>query len=72
MKEGVDVINLKKKKKEICRFPGDSLVKNPPANAGSKGLIPDPGMSHMSQSTNREKKLSHIHSAFPLPLLKEK
>ena len=50
MKEGVDVINLKKKKKEICRFPGDSLVKNPPANAGSKGLIPDPGMSHMSQS----------------------
>ena len=51
MKERVDVINLKKKKgKEICRFPGDSLVKNPPANAGNKGLIPDPGTSHMPQS----------------------
>ena len=48
MKERVDVINLKKKK--ICRLPGDSLVKNPPANAGNKGLIPDPGTSHMPQS----------------------
>ena len=30
-------------------FPGDSLVKNPPANAGDTGSIPDPGRSHMSQ-----------------------
>ena len=42
----------KKKKKEISLmgFPGDSLVKNPPANAGDTGLIPDLGRSHMSQS----------------------
>ena len=31
-------------------FPGDSLVKNLPANAGDTGLIPDPGRSHMPQS----------------------
>ena len=24
-------------------FSGDSMVKNPPANAGDMGLIPDPG-----------------------------
>ena len=28
-------------------FPGSSVVKNPPANAGDTGLIPDPGRSHM-------------------------
>ena len=26
-------------------FPGDSVVKNPPANAGDAGLIPDPRRS---------------------------
>ena len=26
-------------------FPGGSVVKNPPANAGHMGLIPDPGRS---------------------------
>ena len=26
-------------------FPGDSLVKNPPANAGDSGSIPGPGRS---------------------------
>ena len=31
-------------------FPGGSVVKNPPANAGDVGLIPDLGRSHMSQS----------------------
>ena len=31
-------------------FPGDSVLKNPPANAGDTGLIPDPGRSHMPQS----------------------
>ena len=28
-------------------FPGGSVVKNPPANAEDKGLIPDLGWSHM-------------------------
>ena len=28
-------------------FPGDAVVKNPPANAGDAGLIPDLGRSHM-------------------------
>ena len=28
-------------------FPGDSVVKNLPANAGDTGSIPGPGKSHM-------------------------
>ena len=28
-------------------FPGGSVVKNPPANAGDMGSIPGPGGSHM-------------------------
>ena len=28
-------------------FPGGPVVKNPPANAGDKGLIPGPGRFHM-------------------------
>ena len=31
-------------------FPGGSLVKNSPANAGDMGLVPDPGRSHMPWS----------------------
>ena len=31
-------------------FPGGSVVKNPPANAGDAGSIPGPGRSHMLQS----------------------
>ena len=31
-------------------FLGGSVVKNPPANAGNMGLIPDLGRSHMLQS----------------------
>ena len=31
-------------------FPGGSVVKSPPANAGDTGLIPDPGRSHVGQS----------------------
>ena len=31
-------------------FPGGSEVKNPPANAGDRGSIPDPGRFHMPQS----------------------
>ena len=31
-------------------FPGGTVVKNPPANAGDMGLIPGPGRSHMPWS----------------------
>ena len=31
-------------------FPGDSVIKNPPANAGEMGLTPDLGRSHMPRS----------------------
>ena len=31
-------------------FPGDAVVKNPPANAGDTGSSPGPGRSHMPQS----------------------
>ena len=32
---------------ELMGFPGDSVVKGPPAHAGDMGSIPDPGISHM-------------------------
>ena len=31
-------------------FPGGTVVKNPPANAGDTGSSPDPGRSHMPRS----------------------
>ena len=31
-------------------FPGGSVIKNPPANAGDTGSIPDPARSHMPRS----------------------
>ena len=31
----------------IPDFPGGTVVKNPPANAGDTGSIPGPGRSHM-------------------------
>ena len=31
-------------------FPGGTVIKNPPANAGDTGLIPGPGKSHMPWS----------------------
>ena len=31
-------------------FPGGTVVKNPPANAGDTGLSPGPGRSHMVRS----------------------
>ena len=37
-------------KEEEPDFPGGSMVKNPPANAGVMGSIPDPGRSHMPWS----------------------
>ena len=30
-------------------FPGDSVGKNPPANAGDMGSVPGPGRSHILQ-----------------------
>ena len=40
--------------REILRvfrgFPGGSVVKNLPDNAGDSGSIPDPGRSHVQQS----------------------
>ena len=44
------ITGLKKIKKVKENFPGGPLVKNPPANAGHIGLIPDPGRSpHASE-----------------------
>ena len=34
----------------IQGFPGGTVVKNPPANAGDTGSSPGPGRSHMPQS----------------------
>ena len=39
--------SVKKKKTHIVGFPGGSVVKNPPANAGGTGSIPGPGRSYM-------------------------
>ena len=33
-------------------FPGDSVVKNPPANAGGMGLIPGSGRSYGEENGN--------------------
>ena len=32
-------------------FPGGPVVKNPPANAGNMGLIPNLGKSHVLQGS---------------------
>ena len=36
-----------KRKLECGGFPGGSVVKNLPANAGDTGSVPDPGRSHI-------------------------
>ena len=36
---------------EVTGFPGGSVVKNLPANAGDTGSIPGPGRSHMHGAT---------------------
>ena len=38
------------KNEVILGFPGGTVVKNPPANAGDTGSIPGPGRSHMPRS----------------------
>ena len=45
-----EVISQKLNQKFVQDFSGDSLVKNPPANAGDIGLISDPRRSHMARS----------------------
>ena len=37
-------------KMEAEGFPGGTVVKNPPANAGDAGSSPGPGRSHMLRS----------------------
>ena len=46
-------LQKKTKKKHTKRqdFPGGTVVKNPPANAGNTGSIPGPGRSHMLRSS---------------------
>ena len=39
------------KKNEVTGFPGGSVVKNPPVNAGDMGSIPGPRGSHMPWSS---------------------
>ena len=39
---------LKRNKRD---FPGGTVVRNPPANAGDTGLIPGPERSHMPRSS---------------------
>ena len=38
------------KRRDFGGFPGGTVVKNPPANAGDTGSSPGPGRSHMPQS----------------------
>ena len=42
--------NFQQLKKNFWGFPGGTVVKNPPANAGHTGSIPGPGRSHMLRS----------------------
>ena len=43
---GIFLVNIY----EVVGFPGGSVVKNPPANAGDIGSISAPGRSHMPWS----------------------
>ena len=44
-------------------FPGGSVVKNPPANAGDTGSSPGPGRSHMPRSNEAHApQLLSLHS----------
>ena len=41
--------NMSKAKR--LSFPGGSVIRNQPANAGDMGLLPDPGRSHLLRSS---------------------
>ena len=44
-------------------FPGGSVVKNPPASAGDRNSIPDPGRCHVPRSNkSREPQLLSLCS----------
>ena len=43
-------------------FPGGSAAKNPPANAGDRGSVPDQGRSHM-QGSNQAVCRSYLSTA---------
>ena len=42
--------DLSSKMLQAWDFPGGTVVKNSPANAGDKGSSPGPGRSHMPRS----------------------
>ena len=47
------IVHVKKKiffKQSVRDFPGGTVVKNPPANAGDTGSIPGLGRFHMLRS----------------------
>ena len=46
-KPGVACSTVGLTKQKMGRFPGGSVVKTLPANAGDMGSIPDPGGSHV-------------------------
>ena len=48
--QGIHIIRDMQIKTSMKGFPGSSVVKNPPANAGDMGLISDPWRSHMTWS----------------------
>ena len=51
-------------------FPGGTVVKNPPANAGHTGSSPGPGKSHMPWSNEaRAPQLLSLHSRAREPQL---
>ena len=51
-------------------FPGGTVVKNPPTNAGDTGSIPGPGRSHMPQSNKAHvPQLLSLHSRAREPQL---
>ena len=41
---------MKRHQEKRIGFPGGSVVRSLPANAGNMGLVPGPGRSHMPQS----------------------
>ena len=54
----------------ILGFPGGTVVKNPPANAGDTGSSPGPGRSHMPRSNwAREPRLLSLRSRAREPQL---
>ena len=53
MKDKHNILSIKvliSKTRQKGTYPGGTVVKNPPANAGDTGSIPGLGKSHMPQS----------------------